>query len=256
MVVNHRMRILVFNPNTSTSITDTFKPILSKLNLPNTDVEYWTCPSGPSIIRSPADMYESTLHCMPLLLDLVEDFDGFLGACYADHPVVRLLRSYTGIKPVVGIFDASIQAALQLVTPRSKFGIITTGEAYEVLLSDGVKHLLDGTKHGLQQLQRFGGVSASGIGLQDLEKTARSVARVKIVAATRKIVRSGEVDVLCVGGVILAGMEGWIREACEAELGAEFGRKVRIIDQLVAGITLLNATLLKKSFVDFRIALR
>src|SRR4051812_653051 len=115
MVVRRRMRVLVFNPNTSTSITDSFKPVLSGLNMSNLKISYWTCPTGPTVIKSQADMYEGTRHCLPLLLELINDFDGFLGAAYGDHPVIRLLQSYVGEKPVVGIFDASVHAALQLV---------------------------------------------------------------------------------------------------------------------------------------------
>jgi Asp/Glu/hydantoin racemase len=202
-------------------------------------------------------MFESASHCIPLLLEIADDFDGFLGACYADHPVVRLLQSYVGNKPVVGIFDASVDAALQLVGSDSKFGIITTGLPYEFLLAEGVKHLLGRTLDEPNELlQRFGGVAASGIGVDDLRPESRERAKEKIIAATTRLVRSSEVTVLCVGGVILAGMEVWIREACEIELGTEKGREVKIVDQLVAGALELDAILRHEPFIDFSAALR
>ena len=257
MGVQQHVRVLVFNPNSSKSITDDFIPILSKLDLLNMDITYWTCPTGPILIRTQADMFESASHCIPLLLELADEFDGFLGACYADHPVVRLLQSYVGSKPVVGIFDASIHAAIQLVGSDSKFGIITTGVPYEILLANGVKQLLGSTTNERKkQLRRFGGVAASGIGLGDLCPESRGRAREKVMAATTKLVSLGEIDVLCVGGVILAGMENWIREACENELGIEKGREVKIIDQLAVGAVVLDALLRHEPVVDFTAALK
>jgi Asp/Glu/hydantoin racemase len=256
-------KILVINPNTNVSITKSFEPILSALDLPSTTIAYWTCPTGPSLIKTQADMYESTSHCIPLLLAIADGFDGFLGACYADHPLVRLLQSYVGSKPVVGIFDASIVAALQFVAPSfpspsgSKFGIITTGVAYEGLLSQGVKQLLGSSA---EQLSKFSGVSASGIGLGDLHADSHSAAREKVMKATARLIQAGDgdVDVVCMGGVILAGMEGWVHEACELELGVEKGQKVKVLDQLLAGMLTLDALLRQKPLhlVDYRRALR
>lgn len=257
MTVSQRHRVLVFNPNTSKSITDSFEPILSKFNLPDMEITYWTCPTGPSIIKTQADLYESASHSIPLLLEIADDFDGFLGACYADHPVVRLLQSYLDNKPVVGIFDASVHAALQLSGPCSKFGIITTGLPFEQLLADGVKQLLRRTRDEQHtNLQRFAGVAASGVGVSDLRPESCGRARDMIMAATTRLVRSGKVDLLCVGGVILSGTEHWIRQACVNELGIEKGREVKIIDQLVAGVAVLDAVLRHEPTINFSAALR
>ncbi|QDS72214.1 hypothetical protein FKW77_005372 [Venturia effusa] len=240
MIASTPFRILVINPNTSTAITETFKPLLSKLSLPNTSLSYWTCPTGPPIIKTLAHMYESASHCIPLLLDIVDDYDGFLAACYADHPLVRLLQSYVADKPVVGIFDASISAALTLVSTQTKFGILTTGQPFETLLTEGVKHLLQsegGTR--ADDWRHFGGVAASGVSLDD----TRFEAKAKVMEATYKLVQNGTINVICIGGVILSGMEGWVHEACEAALGPEKGRQVKVIDQLLAGIWTLDAKL-------------
>lgn len=257
-------RVLVFNPNSSSSVTDTFRPILSALRMSDSiTLSYWTCPTGPAMIKSQADMNESASLCLPFLLKLAPEFDGFLGACYADHPIVRLLRAHVGDeKPVVGIFDASVFAALHLISPGSRFGIITTGPAYEPLLVQGVKALLGGGR-GHAELARFAGVSASGIGMEDLvQPLEESVeARRKITEATAKLLRAegrGDIDVLCMGGVILAGMEGWVHEACEAELGSRRGRRVQVVDQLAAGMLVLEALLARRPLetVDYRQALK
>lgn len=171
---------------------------------------------------------------------MIDDYDGFLAACYADHPLVRLLQSYVGCKPVVGIFDASISAALTLVSAQTQFGILTTGLPFETLLTEGVKHLLhsqDG--HGADEWGHFGGVAASGVSLSDTKLEAKT----KVMEATYKLVRTGTINVICIGGVILSGMESWVHEACEAALGPEKGRQVKVVDQLLAGIWTLDAKL-------------
>jgi Asp/Glu/hydantoin racemase len=249
-------RVLVINPNTSVSVTKRLEPILSSLHLPDITLTYWTCPEGPAIIKTQADLYESASCCIPLLLEIVGDYDGFLGACYADHPLIRLLQSYVGTKPVVGIFDASILAGLQLVTPASKFGIVTTGATFEPLLADGVKLVLGHS----EQLSRFSGVVASGVGIDDLHAGSQNLTREKIINATRRLLRASdlEVDVVILGGVILCGMEAWAREACELELGQEKGQKVKIVDQMLAGMLTLDAILDQEKLrsVDYTRALR
>jgi Asp/Glu/hydantoin racemase len=257
MTITTCARVLVFNPNTSISVTESFKPVLSSIDLPNMELIYWTCPTGPSLIKTQAHLFESASHCLPLLLEIANDFDGFLGACYADHPIVRLLQTYVGDKPVVGIFDASVLAASHLTASNSKFGIITTGSAFESLLADGVERLLAGTAHDRKHgSNRFAGAVASSIGADDVGPEARETARAKIMAATRQLVSPGDVDVLCVGGVILAGMEPWIREACELELGTERGREIKIIEQLTVGALLLNGLMKGQTCFDFTPALR
>lgn len=261
-IQNDGPRVLVINPNTSTFLTDTFHPILSSLPLSSgTTLSYWTCPTGPAVIKSVADMYESVSHSLPLLLELAPHFDGFLAACYADHPLVRLLQSQVKDKPVVGIFDASVYAALRLVSPSSKFGIITTGAPYELLLSKGVSLLLD---HNKQELARFAGVAASGVGLADLKSNDNpkpTTAKGKIMEATKCLLQGEgghDVDVLCMGGVILTGMEDWVHEACEEVLGVVNGRRVKVVEQLAAGMLTLDALLTGKSpqLVDYHQALR
>lgn len=252
-----RHRVLVFNPNTSTSLTDSFDPILSALKLsPKTTLSYWTCPpGGPAMIKSEAEMLDSAARCVPLLLKLAPDFDGFLAACYADHPIVQLLQSQVGRKPVVCIFHASIYASLQLVGPSRQFGIITTAPIYETLLADAVKTML---RSNTQALARFAGVAASGVGLADLQQHVdgprTSVARTKVMAATSKLLRQDPTaEVLCMGGVVLAGMERWVHEAAQAE-----GRVVRVVDQLAAGMLTLDAFLSSKPLwtVDYHEALK
>ncbi|CAK7266664.1 Fungal specific transcription factor [Sporothrix epigloea] len=205
-------RVLVINPNSSVSITKSLESLFSKIDVPETTVVFWTCPSGPSIIQSQNELHDSAALCLPLLLDIANDFDGFLAACYADHPLVPLLQSHVGKKPVVGIFEASITTALHLVPPSTKFGIITTNFAYEAHLTQGVERLLSAKE---DELSKFGKVVATEIGLDDLHPGSECDVKEKILAATQRLLESdrGDIKVIIVGGVILAGVQELVHEA-------------------------------------------
>lgn len=194
-------------------------------------------------MKTHADNRESTVHCLNHLQKVVDRYDGFLIACYADHLLTPALQSRVGRKPVVGIFDASIAHARRLTPSGSRFGILTTGEGYEVLLSEGVRRLL-----GAEDLRAFGGVVASGVGVDDLVEGSTAALRQKVLKATRRLVDNLDVDVVCMGGVILAGVEGLVREACVEALGAERGGAVVIVDQMRGGVMTLEDLAWKRAW--------
>ncbi|KAK9242007.1 hypothetical protein V1506DRAFT_509858 [Lipomyces tetrasporus] len=142
MTLSPPLRLLIINPNTSKSITESLKPHLAHLDLPNTILTYWTCPTGTSILKAQADNIYSALHSLLPLLSISHLYDGFLIACYADHMLTPLLQSFLGSKPVTGIFEASVSTALRLLAPGYQFGILTTGKPYEAMLAEGIKRLL------------------------------------------------------------------------------------------------------------------
>jgi len=108
-------------------------------------------------------------------------------------------------------------------------------------LAEGVRRFL-GTTKGTKASSVFAGVAATGVGVDDLglDVIARAMLKEKVITATRRILKTSDVSAVCVGGVILAGTEHWIREACILELGAEMGESVRIIDQMHAGVMTLD----------------
>lgn len=248
-------RVLVINPNTSISITESFKPVIEELDLAHTEVVFWTSLHGPAIIKTQKQLYDSASQCLPPLLKLADKFDGFLAACYADHPLVHMLRSSVK-QPVVSIFEASIFAAIRLLDDKSMFGIVTTGAAYEDLLDQGVKTMIGSSSVAKQ----FAGTCATGIGLEDLQPGCEEAAGKKVITATTNLVKkSGRtLRIVSMGGVILSGKEPWIRQACENELGLLEGRNVKIVDQLLAGMLTLDALLsgVQLQDVNFTRALR
>ncbi|KAH8817045.1 hypothetical protein F5884DRAFT_778311 [Xylogone sp. PMI_703] len=188
----------------------------------------------------------------------------------------------SAVRPVVeGIFDASITVALQSQTNTqkliselrlgqgeevegveglSRFGILTTGESFVDNLTSGVERILQGynyncgddddTWRGVPHNICFGGVVASGVGVEDLQEDdeSRFRMRMKVVQATRRLVKEYGVKTICVGGVILAGEEvrKWILEALEREsLDNDDGMQLRIVDQMDAGMKVLCERIFK-----------
>lgn len=164
---------------------------------------------------------------------MVEDYDAFLLACYADHPLVAQLQGQVGSKPVIGIFEASAQAALDALEPSKRFAILTTGKAFEEQLEAGVERLIGKA----QAKDRFAGVFSTGIGIDDITEASQKTVEAKIKATVEKILAKCCIGAICIGGVILSGTELIVREACKTELGTEIGGEMIVIDQLEAGAT-------------------
>lgn len=257
------MSILVINPNTTTSMTSGLKVLISTLTstvrpLPKSShppsqltpppsnliqpPTYFTSPTGPASINSSADCDSSAsavlsaiLAPLSLLLSPTTT-TGILLACYSAHPLVPLLKLHTPV-PVVGIFEASISAALLLLpSTDSKFGIVSTGNVWEELLRDGVEAYL-GTEGGGK---RFAGVETTGLSATELHEVEPAEVRRRMVLATRRLVGKGNVGAVCLGCAGMVGMEDWVKEACIEELGEEEGTKVAIIDGVKVGFVMLE----------------
>ncbi|EED21515.1 hydantoin racemase (Dcg1), putative [Talaromyces stipitatus ATCC 10500] len=148
-------RILIINPNTSTQMTESLKPIVQGLNYNDIQFDYFTAPNkhvtlpdGRVIepvhsINSGEDSIQSAHHCRPFVEPLIPKYDAFLVACYSAHPLVGMLRSTIKAlenkarhsdsgtlhvfveeeinpgkakKYVTGIFEASVTSSLMLIS--------------------------------------------------------------------------------------------------------------------------------------------
>ncbi|KAJ5676928.1 gamma-tubulin [Penicillium maclennaniae] len=259
-------RILVINPNTSTHMTEALKPILDRLNYADVRFKYFTAPNETLTING--TVYEpiasinngeqsakSALNCTSAL-ELVPQYDAFLVACYSCHPLVGMLRrrikeleqtNASRKKYVTGIFEASVVASLSLISGfdfvssealkkkqvEETFGIITTGSAWKDELNGAVKEMLVGQGSS----SRFAGVETTGLTAVELHTTAWDEVKRRLIDATQKLLKSASspVGAICLGCAGMAGMEEAIREGCIQAYGEE-GRRVRIVDGVVAGV--------------------
>ncbi|KAF1943791.1 hypothetical protein EJ02DRAFT_443102 [Clathrospora elynae] len=233
--------ILIINPNSTESMTNGLKPLVDALHFKDTAHEYFTAPSGPKSINNEDDAAESVDHCLPSLRKHLERHDGFLIACYSQHPLVPLLKDESVIKsarkPVTGIFEASVSTSLQIIHPDEKFGIVSTGKVWESILTDATIAFL-GT--GSEASKRFAGVETTGLNATDLHDAPAEEVRKRMKDAVKRLLKKGKVGAVCLGCAGMAGMDEMIREACVEELGEEQGKRVSIVDGVKAGIAWLE----------------
>lgn len=201
-------------------------------------------------------------------VSLADSHSAVLIACYSAHPLVPQLAQYYAAdqaaareKPVLGIFEASVVAALSLLHHSSeKFGVITTSAAWASPLELGVEEIIgwDSSPHpgsaAVPLSSRFAGVETTG--LQPIELHTRPAVEVRQAvkdAVGRLIDRArgqngtGELRAICLGCAGMAGMEETVREKCVEMLGQRGGGRVHIVDGVKAGYLLLEGMLRMQS---------
>lgn len=247
--------ILIINPNSSASITENLATIIKPV--PGVSYTFFTGPShqahtglstttihndisiykytpNPSDLTAPAMIDNSTTSvisaaaCLAQLQPLLERHDAFLVACFSDHPLVNLLREALPVhKPVVGIFQASVLAALSIGT---KFAIVTTAKIWERLLDQAVLNLLGSTFH-------YAGTFSTGLSVLEIHDLPMPVVTQKLVQKAREAVDAGATS-LILGCAGLSGLDKAIRK--------EVGKEIVIIDSVICGVEALNGIVRNK----------
>ncbi|KAI1129027.1 hydantoin racemase [Nemania abortiva] len=231
-------KILLLNPNSSSSMTDGMKAVVNDIDLPySTEVYTYTGPpDSPASIDNDTDIKASK---DAVLADFsgASGYDGIVVACFSVHPLVPELQSHTGPhRAITGIFEASVLAAISLLEPRETWGIVTTGKFWEDHLSNGVRAFLGaGTADGNA---KFAGVQSTGLNASDFHHGVDpAVVRQKLKAATKRLLDTGKVHVIVMGCAGMAGLEDIIREAASEEYGEEFAYSIlHVIDGVRAGV--------------------
>ncbi|KAM0805598.1 hypothetical protein BDR22DRAFT_942457, partial [Usnea florida] len=145
-------KILIINPNTNQSMTDSLRAPIESLDYNNTKYTYLTAPTGVPSINNLADAHTSATHTLPAIIPHIATHDAFLVACYSPHPLVGLLRGEISKqevgknekkkpKPVLGIFEASVVMGGLLVDGGGgeRFGIVSTGDVWKGVLERAVR---------------------------------------------------------------------------------------------------------------------
>ncbi|KAI0411922.1 hydantoin racemase [Xylaria grammica] len=231
-------KILLLNPNSSTSMTEGMKTVINDIDVPySTEVYTYTGPSGcPASINDGDDIEKSTSAVLADF-DAGSGYHGIVVACFSVHPLVPKLQSLSGPNcAVTGIFEASVLAAISLVEPGQKWGIVTTGKFWEDHLSDGVKAFLGADVKDSNA--KFAGVESTGLNASDFHHGVDpAVVRQKLKKATKRLFDAGQVHVIVMGCAGMAGLEDIIREAANEERGEEFAYSIlHVIDGVRAGV--------------------
>jgi Asp/Glu/hydantoin racemase len=90
--------------------------------------------------------------------------------------------------------------------------------------------------------KRFAGVETTGLNATDLHDAPAEEVSKRMRDAVKRLLRKGSVGAVCLGCAGMAGMDEMVKEACVEELG-EDGKKVRVVDGVVAGVAFLEGAI-------------
>lgn len=211
----------------------------------------YTATKGVASINDNVDAEKSAHFVIQEIAGLLQEYDGFLVACYSVHPLVAMIRELVDPSiPVIGIFEASILAAIALLPPRSEcrpergdlegyetFGIVSTGNYWKLALTKGVWDFLGNSKYLKNGTSRnFKAVETTGLSAVELHMVDKDVVNQKLKEATKRLLKDRDCLVICLGCAGMAGMDDIVREAIVEELGEEEAQHIKIVDGVEAGL--------------------
>jgi allantoin racemase len=213
-------RLLVVNPNTSREMTETIRTAARAAgNAIGADVETICPTSGPPSIEGRFDEIVSAYWTLDSVMQVAQQYDGVVVACYGPHPAIEGIREATDL-PTLGIMEASILYALPL---GSTFSIVTTSPRWQPLLEDGVLLL------GMES--RCASVRSSGLAVLDLDRLPPAEVCARLAAEARAAVEEDGAEVILLG---CAGMAG-LQESVALAAG------VPVVDAVWAGVVMTGA---------------
>ena len=211
--------LLVVNPNTSAEMTETIGvTALETGRRLGVEVRVICPDTGPDSIEGSFDEVVSAYWTVDCVLQVPEQFDGVLVACYGSHPAIAALREAIDV-PVLGIMEASLLYALPL---GAKFSIITTSPRWQPLLEESVRAL------GHEAL--CASVRSTGLAVLDLQRLPPEQVRSRLLAEAMLAVERDGAEVIVLG---CAGMTGL--HTAVSSIG------VPVVDPVVAGVALVAA---------------
>lgn len=210
------MKILVINPNTTTSMTDKIAKAARSVACPDTEIVAASSQDGPASIQGFLDVAT----CVPGLLNEVvqhKEVDAIVIACF-DDTGLDAVRSLVSV-PVLGIGEAAYHAASMIA---NKFSVITT-------LSRSVPGLENNLlRYGLAQ--KCACVRATEIPVLKLEEGDPATLD-KIRLEIHASINEDKAEAIVLG---CAGMADLM-----AQLSEEFG--LPVIEGVSAGVTFAEA---------------
>ena len=210
------MKILVINPNTTTSMTDKIAQAARAVARPDTEIVAASSQDGPTSIQGFLDVAT----CVPGLLNEVvqhKEVDAIVIACF-DDTGLDAVRSLVSV-PVLGIGEAAYHAASMIA---NKFSVITT-------LSRSVPGLENNLlRYGLAQ--KCACVRATEIPVLKLEEGDPATLD-KIRLEIHASINEDKAEAIVLG---CAGMADLM-----AQLSEEFG--LPVIEGVSAGVTFAEA---------------
>jgi allantoin racemase len=213
------MKLMILNPNTTEDFTQAIHAVGDEVKSPGTEVVSLNPSRGPRSIESLYDELLSCGPCLELLLSRQAEFDGFVIACYGNHPVINAAREALR-QPVVGIMEASLHLACVV---GHSFSVISSGDRAVTMFWEAIRAF------GLES--RCASVRSTGTPVLALEGTGKANTEELILAEARKAVEEDGAEVISLGCAGMAGLDKRLKH----ELG------VPVIDGVAAAVKLMEA---------------
>lgn len=192
------MKILVANPNTSSSITDRLVAAGKLVANPGTELLPMTAPRGVPYIATRAEAAIGSAVMLEMLAERRGTFDAAIVAAFGDPGLggARELFDF----PVVGMAEAAMLVACTL---GRKFAIVSFAKALEPWFAEIVEW------HGLSG--RCGAIRTLDEAFQSIDDVQTEKEQL-LVDLTLRTVKNDGVDVVILAGAPLAGLANKIRE--------------------------------------------
>jgi len=211
------MRILIINPNTTSSMTTKIRDAARSVAAPDVEIVARNPSAGPASIQGPEDGCAA----LPGTLEEVtkgrdEGFDAIILACFDDTGLAEA-RALSGV-PTIGIGEAAFHAAMLL---GAKFSVVTTLSVSVPVIKENLKN------YGLDSMCLK--VRASEVPVLDLEIPGSD--------AQGKISEEISLSLSCENpSAVVLGCAGM------ADLAAQFSKthKIPVIDGVAAAVGLAS----------------
>ncbi|KAK6430782.1 hypothetical protein LTR95_013060 [Oleoguttula sp. CCFEE 5521] len=213
------IRILIANPNATSSMTDSCLKLVTATLPPDVSVHGFTSPHpGPTAIEGAVDNVLSSAAAFRALLPLQEKehYDAILVACYSSHALIPMLREEFDI-PVIGIMEASLFYARTL---GARIGVVSTSSRSAIAHRDSF------VAYGFTS--SLAGLRSCHLGVLDLERLPRDVVLDRMRKVAKDLVEIDGADVLTLGCAGMTDMQAAVQEAV--------GGEVQVVDGVVAGV--------------------
>lgn len=195
------MRLLLINPNTSPSVTETVERAARAVLPAGIELATVTGRFGARYIASRAAAAIAGHAALEAMAEHVPGCDAVLLACFGD-PGLSALKEVSPV-PVVGMAEASCHLACTL---GRRFGIVTGGERWPAMLEEFVGGQgLTSRLAGIRALAPTGDVLT-----RDLDAGIAQLAE-----ACRLTVEEDGAEVVILGGAALAGLARRVGETVE-----------------------------------------
>lgn len=215
------MNILILNPNTSEAFTSSIQTTADQLKGPETVVEATNPSSGPNTLDCVYDILLCSQPSLETIINYQDRFDGFIVACFTDHPVIYAAREITS-KPVIGIMESALYMACML---GRTFSIVTPPDRLKGPILDGVD------RYGLTK--RCASVRTLGMAVADLKASPPDVVRSRIEKKAQEAIDEDGAEVIVLGCGGFAGLD--------KELQLKLG--VPVIEGVSAALKIMEALL-------------